>query len=87
MPLLNGRMVSSPLVTLWTFWMASPVTPNAHLKKKIHQPPSQTYYHTEQQGNMAHETQLKLMLLLFRPVTAQVDTQQVATLKRQPQTY
>ena len=32
-PLLNGWMASSPLVTLWTLWMTSPVTPNAHFKK------------------------------------------------------
>ena len=82
MLLLNGWLVSSPPVTLWTLWIALPVTPNACFFKN-QSPPIPDILSQEGQDDMAHQVQHKLTSV-FKPVKVQADTQKVALLKLQP---
>lgn len=85
MLLLNGWLVSSPPVTLWTLWIALPVTPNACIFKN-QSPPIPDILSQEGQDDMAHQIQHKLTAI-FKPVKVQADIQKVALLKLQPKTY
>ena len=82
---LNEWLVSSPPVTLWTLWIASPVTPNACFLKN-QSPPIPDILSQEGQDDMAHQTQHKL-IAVSKPVKVQADTQKVAPLKLQSKTY
>lgn len=82
---LNGWLVSSPPVTLWTLWITSPITPNACFLKNQSRP-IPDILSQEGQDDMAHQTQHKL-IAVSKPVKVQADNQKVAPLKLQSKTY
>lgn len=55
--LLNGWMVLSPPVTLWTLWMASPGTPNAHFKTSSPSIPNIASHRRARQNGTSDSTQ------------------------------